>query len=273
MYGESHVDMKYKTWELMKCLREQDAENLPWLCAGDFNEILFQHEKEGGKLRPQACLDHFKNALEVCELDDLGFSGDIFTWRNKQTKGSEHIWERLDRAVVNGGWRMLFPLMSVKNAEPFHSDHRPVIVVTESVQRPNGGGDGFNFEASWIKEEGCRKVIEDAWGLSSEVERSMSVNLRSVNVLGDLEKRLKKAKEELEKWRREPISYFSVDKEAVWIFKVDRLEEQIYLYWRQRAHANWLRFGDRNTTFFHNACTTRRRRNRKTSKGEWGVGL
>jgi len=54
-------------------------------------------------------------------------------------------------------------------------------------------------------------------------------------VLGDLEKRLKKAKKELEKWRREPINDRSVNKEAVWSFKVDRLEEQIDLYWRLLA--------------------------------------
>ena len=106
--------------------------------------------------------------------------------------------------------------------------------------------------------------------------RGVSASLKdwSVNVLGDLEKRLKKAKE-LEKWRREPINDRSVNKEAVWSFKVDRLEEQIDLYWRQRAHTNWLRFGDRNTTFFHNACSSRRRRNRigklQKENGGWAV--
>ena len=84
----------------------------------------------------------------------------------------------------------------------------------------------------------------------------------SVNVLGDLEKRLKKAKKELEKWRTVPISDLSVAREAVWSYKVDRLEEQIDVYWKQRAHVNWLQFGDRNTRFFHNACSARRRRNR-----------
>ena len=56
---------------------------------------------------------------------------------------------------------------------------------------------------------------------------------------------------------------------------MDRLEEQIDLYWRQRAHTNWLRFGDRNTTFFHNACSNRRRRNRmgklQKENGGWAV--
>jgi len=98
---------------------------------------------------------NFTGALEVCELDDLGFSGDIFTWRNKQTTGNTHIRERLDRAVANARWRMKFPLMHVKNGDPYHSDHRPVVLSTEMIQRGGGGGCGFKFEASWIKEEGC----------------------------------------------------------------------------------------------------------------------
>jgi endonuclease/exonuclease/phosphatase family metal-dependent hydrolase len=130
----------------MDWLGRQDNQ-LPWLCAGDFNEILYHHE-EGGVRRPQACLDLFKEALEGCELDDLGFSGDIFTWRNKQMTGDTHIRERLDRAVANAAWRMMFPLMHVKNGDPYHSDHRPVVVLTELFQGGRGSGGGFKFEAA-----------------------------------------------------------------------------------------------------------------------------
>jgi hypothetical protein len=45
-------------------------------------------------------------------------------------------------------------------------------------------------------------------------------------------------------------------------YKVDRLEEQVDLYWRQCAHVNWLQFGDQNMTYFHNAYSARRRSNR-----------
>ena len=79
--------------------------------------------------------NQFKGALEGCELDDLGFSADIFIWRNKQMTGYTHIRERLDRAVANAAWRMMFPLMHVKNGDPYHSDHRPVVVSTEMIQR------------------------------------------------------------------------------------------------------------------------------------------
>ena len=46
IYGEP--ELKYKTWELMEWLKDQDNEQLPWLCAGYFIEVLFHHEKEGG---------------------------------------------------------------------------------------------------------------------------------------------------------------------------------------------------------------------------------
>ncbi|KAA3475443.1 reverse transcriptase [Gossypium australe] len=32
-------------------------------------------------------------------------------------------------------------------------------------------------------------------------------------------------------------------------------------YWEQRARVNWLQYGDRNTAFFHNCATARRRAN------------
>jgi hypothetical protein len=47
-----------------------------------FNEILYQHEKEGGVLRPQSQMDHFRDAIVDCDLQDLGFEGDVYAWRN-----------------------------------------------------------------------------------------------------------------------------------------------------------------------------------------------
>jgi hypothetical protein len=50
-------------------------------------------------------------------------------------------------------------------------------------------------------------------------------------------------------------------REAVRSFKVDRFEDQIDIYWRQQAHINWLQYEDRNTSYFHNACSEKKRRN------------
>jgi hypothetical protein len=93
------------------------------------------------------------------------------------------------------------------------------------------------------------------------------------NVLGDLEKRQKKAKKDLEACPRRGITGENITREAVLSFKVDRLEEQIDLYWKQRAHVHWLEKGDRNTSYFHRACTKRKRKNRirrlQKEDGSW----
>jgi hypothetical protein len=54
----------------------------------------------------------------------------------------------------------------------------------------------------------------------------------SRNVLGDLEKRISRAKRELEKCRKKDISPDQVQKEEVLRFKLSRLEEQKELYWK-----------------------------------------
>jgi exonuclease III len=45
IYGESRWDQKYKTWDKLRELRNNSP--LPSIVLGDFNELLFSHEKEG----------------------------------------------------------------------------------------------------------------------------------------------------------------------------------------------------------------------------------
>ena len=49
-YGEPKSDQKELSWRALRTLNA--GRRHPWLCLGDFNEILFSHEKEG------VCLDH-----------------------------------------------------------------------------------------------------------------------------------------------------------------------------------------------------------------------
>ena len=64
VYGESKGDLKYRTWQQLQGLYAEPAK--PWLCAGDFNEILLSHEKEGGRPQSQGCMDRFRETLEYC---------------------------------------------------------------------------------------------------------------------------------------------------------------------------------------------------------------
>ncbi|KAJ1296995.1 hypothetical protein BS78_01G344600 [Paspalum vaginatum] len=116
IYGEPRAEEKEKTWRLMRVLN--NLYKKPWLCLGDFNEILFASEKEGGLPRADLCMERFRNTLEDCGPEDLGCEGDTFTWRNHHHEARSYIKERLDRAVACNEWRGMFPLVRVINGDP-----------------------------------------------------------------------------------------------------------------------------------------------------------
>jgi hypothetical protein len=171
IYGDPHTEGKEKTWKLLWTLNGQSDK--PWLCAGDFNEILHAWEKEGAAPKPQICMDKFKEALEFCELDDLGFVGDAFTWRNNSHDPTKYIRERLDHVVANQKWRDRFPMFKVINGEHRHSDHRPIIIDThgaEKIKRSPARGLTPRFEAKWLEEEDYTSIVRNAW------EREVHIN-------------------------------------------------------------------------------------------------
>jgi exonuclease III len=100
-YGEPSGDRKHLSWDYMRELHAMV--DLPWIMVGDFNEISHIHEKEGGAARPLRSMQAFSNALNDCGLDDLGYTGDLFTWRRGRLR------ERLDRAAANSAWADMFP--------------------------------------------------------------------------------------------------------------------------------------------------------------------
>lgn len=69
IYEESHMERKVETWRLLRTLQHQI--NLPWVCMGDFNEVLFSHEKQGGVPRAHRYMQNFRDALDFCNLHDL----------------------------------------------------------------------------------------------------------------------------------------------------------------------------------------------------------
>ena len=68
---------------------------LPWVCFGDFNELLEVEEKKEGASRAHNQMQMFRDVLGQCGFVDLGYLGPDFTWHGRWR--NELIWERLDR--------------------------------------------------------------------------------------------------------------------------------------------------------------------------------
>lgn len=236
VYGDSVVGRKSETWRMMRILGQQHQTGRPWLYMGDFNEILTCDEKCGGAVRPQTCMDRFREALEGCELSDIGYMGDKFTWRNHSKELVSYICERLDRATVNMQWCEAVPDFSVMNGNPRHSDHRSVIICTEGGGRRVHSGDrSFRFEAWWLQEEGCREVVKDAWEGVKATGGGVSQGMQAIagsmrrwqkEVVGDLEERLRKARNELEFCMRAPVSEGKIKEEEALRCVIEDLEEK-----------------------------------------------
>jgi hypothetical protein len=70
-----------------------------WLCIGDFNAVLFQANKLGGRLVAHFANASFKNFIDHFGMVDLGFAGNPYTWCNHR-QGVATIKERLDRGLA-----------------------------------------------------------------------------------------------------------------------------------------------------------------------------
>ena len=53
-------------------------------------------------------MQSFRDALDFCQLKDLGFSGFPFTWCNRRP-GVHNVRIRLDRGVAIVNWMLQFP--------------------------------------------------------------------------------------------------------------------------------------------------------------------
>ncbi|KAL5555581.1 hypothetical protein UlMin_037817 [Ulmus minor] len=161
IYGDPNPNQRKNTWELIQrlCL----VDHGPWLCCGDFNEILDASEKLGGREKSQCGIDNFRRSIDSCHLIDLGFEGDdCFTWSNGQ------VFERLDRFFGNHSWLETFPIHKVKHLDFLCSDHRPIMLAfgNSASGRKCGKvrrGSRFHFEHAWCEDPGCGDIINSSW--------------------------------------------------------------------------------------------------------------
>ena len=84
-YDNPETHKHHESWAILKILNRSFS--LPWLCAGDFNEILRSHEKKCGRARPEVQMRDFHETLDECGFVDLGFIGQKFTWCKRLTGG------------------------------------------------------------------------------------------------------------------------------------------------------------------------------------------
>ncbi|KAJ1418141.1 Zinc knuckle CX2CX4HX4C [Sesbania bispinosa] len=266
IYGYLEVQNKKLTWEVLKRIH-RDVGEVPWLCFGDMNQVMSNDEKRGGNLIPESMLRGFGECVQLCGLIDLGYVGPKFTWDNRQ-KEELNIKARLDRFFACSRWQDMFPSSVVYHLGHYPSDHCPILLDTNN--RPGGRRGKPNvlrFEKIWVDDIECEQVLLEGWSKGgSELHSKMTSCLQVLESwgsrkFGDIPKRIRKSQKKLEHLMtvsHEPGKVEAIREEER---NLEALLSQEEKWWAQRSRALWLKEGDKNTRFFHNKASQRKKTN------------
>lgn len=122
------MEKRKQSWSLLKRLSDENPSNLSWIIGGDFNEIMYNHEKEGRAERRESVMEDFLEAIDYYKLMDLGFEGCKFTWFRGRKK-DKMIKERLDRFLINFPLHLKLHMVKFKHLKVHASDHRPIVTL------------------------------------------------------------------------------------------------------------------------------------------------
>ncbi|KAL2944366.1 UDP-N-acetylglucosamine--N-acetylmuramyl-(pentapeptide) pyrophosphoryl-undecaprenol N-acetylglucosamine transferase [Bienertia sinuspersici] len=87
--------------------------------------MFYSYEKRGGGLKNQTILEIFRETFNTCDLWEIEFKGNDFTWWNDR-EGDDSIEERLDRFMANSDWQASFLWADVIHIDDDLSDHLPI---------------------------------------------------------------------------------------------------------------------------------------------------
>lgn len=104
-----------------------------WLVGGDFNEVLRQWEKYGGRCHSLNQIKAFRHVVEECELLDIFEDEAGYTWSNNRAS-NEVIKARLDRFLMNQKWLLIFPDPKLNTLDHYGSDHQALLLTFERTR-------------------------------------------------------------------------------------------------------------------------------------------
>ncbi|PKA58228.1 Putative ribonuclease H protein [Apostasia shenzhenica] len=168
VYADTDPYRRRELWNTVSPLLPSPS---PFLIGGDFNVLIDQSEKKGGKpFSTNMESEDFLDFMLSGDLHDLGFTGPAFTWCNNKDYG-KRIWERLDRVLGNSSALDLWPGITIKHLPRIASDHCPLLVVFEPHHIP---ASSIRFEDAWLSFEEAHSIVQATWHRSEEIQSAVS---------------------------------------------------------------------------------------------------
>ncbi|XP_057740500.1 uncharacterized protein LOC130957670 [Arachis stenosperma] len=229
IYGSPQFNKRVLLWDYL--VAQSMIFQRPWIVLGDFNEVKFSHESKGCQFSHQRA-DMFATLLGDTALFDLKTIGRRFSW--------------------------------------LQSDHCPILVRCKSRPQPKGNRP-FRFVATCATHPGYRDIVNQSWwssnrgihGKLSEVQKnSLEFNSKLFGNIFVKKCELEQQINYLQKHLEVVDSIYLRQKEQHLLDDYNNSLVQEELLWFQKSREQWVRFGDRNTRFFHIQTLVRRKHNK-----------
>lgn len=100
-----------------------------WVIGGDFNEIMGDAEKVGGRRKLRAPMEEFRKTMDELGVVDIKLDRGWFTWTNNRL-GEHFIKERIDRFFTSEGWLSKVPFPASNVIRQASSDQDAILLDT-----------------------------------------------------------------------------------------------------------------------------------------------
>lgn len=219
---------------------------------------MFPNDKFGGRSVNQKRVEMYFKTMDLCNLVDLGYVENSFTWTNKRHRNQ--VLERLDRGWGNVEWLTCFRNASITHLPCITSDHCPLHIKlaytpTIHVIKP------FRFEPIWLCDPNFNTVVNHAWNERGDgIEEKFYVvgnklqdwNVRSFDNVDHKKKRVVVRLEGVQKaLHTNPNSDFYMDSEITLQNKMIPILNQEEWLWKIKCRTKWHAEGERNSSYFH----------------------
>ncbi|XP_062085993.1 uncharacterized protein LOC133792101 [Humulus lupulus] len=155
VYGFNDEEGRKSLWRSLQDLARVD----PWVVLGDFNDILNRDERIGDRVRYNSNND-FINCVSCCQLEDVKYSGNFYTWSNKQ-QGSDKIYSKIDRVMANQAWMDRFTNAEAIFLNEGIFDHTPTVLTVHS-DIPSGKKP-FKYFWMWSSHPQYHQEVSRVW--------------------------------------------------------------------------------------------------------------
>ncbi|KAG8485709.1 hypothetical protein CXB51_019034 [Gossypium anomalum] len=278
-YGQTDPSLRQQSWDMLR--RVKSTVNEGWIMGSDFNAILNNSEKEGGRRKPKSLMDDFCDVLEELSLIDVKTCNGWFTWTNNR-EGTRLVKERLDRFVISDMFMEKMSFLTSQIVRQSKSDHEAILMDTNRSKPRDKSVNHrawFRYDICWAQEQEAKDIITSVWS-NEECNALEKMELIRVK-LGQwqyqryrrMKYKIKGLEKEISKLMDGPTNERSMSLLMRARGKLGHLYDVEEKYWALRARSQWLKEGDRNTRYFHIRASGSRKKNSierlKDEHGEW----